>query len=140
MYRIGELAERSGLSAHTLRYYEKEGLLKASHRSESGYRQYSKQDLQQALFIAQGREAGFSLEDISHLMAIRLDKDHHTCQEVTEITQQKLDQVNKKITELMAIKDGLEKMLAVCCGGPESATECSILSLLETTDSVPEKQ
>ena len=131
MYRIGELAKQSGLSTHALRYYEKEGLLQASNRTDSGYREYSDSYLQQILFIAQGKNAGFSLDEIRHLMAIRLDKQGHTCQEVTEITQQKLSQVKQKITELNVIKQGLEKMLDICCGGNEAATECSILSLLE---------
>ena len=133
MFLISTLAERTGLSTHTLRYYEKEGLLAASSRTDSGYRQYTENDLRQAMFIAQGKQAGFSLEDIRNLIAIRLDKDHHTCEEVTEITRLKLQQVNKKISELTSIQQGLERMLDICCGGNEAATECSILSLLEPT-------
>ncbi|NVK23438.1 MAG: Zn(2+)-responsive transcriptional regulator [Gammaproteobacteria bacterium] len=131
MYFISNLAKRTGLSVHTLRYYEKEGLLSASGRTASGYRQYNEDDLKQAMFIAQGKQAGFSLEDIKHLISIRLDKDHHTCEEVSVITRSKLEQTKKKIAELESIKIGLERMLDICCGGQEAATECSILSLLE---------
>jgi MerR family Zn(II)-responsive transcriptional regulator of zntA len=134
MYLISSLAKLTGLSVHTLRYYEKEGLLTASFRTASGYRKYSEDDLQQAMFIAQGKQVGFSLEDIRSLIEIRLDKDHHTCEEVTEITRLKLQQVNNKISELTSIQQGLEKMLAICCGGDEAATECSILSLLEPSN------
>jgi MerR family Zn(II)-responsive transcriptional regulator of zntA len=49
--KIGDLAERSGISAHTLRYYEKTGLFSASQRSESNYRIYSQDDLTTAKLI-----------------------------------------------------------------------------------------
>ena len=139
MYLISSLAKLTGLSVHTLRYYEKEGLLSASFRTASGYRKYSEDDLKQAMFIAQGKQVGFSLEDIRNLIEIRLDKDHHTCEEVTEITRLKLQQVNNKISELTSIQQGLERMLAICCGGDEAATECSILSLLEPSNAQPKE-
>ncbi len=132
MFRIGQLAEKTGLSTHTLRFYEQQNLLGASHRTPSGYRQYIDTDFQQALFIARAREAGFSLEEIRHLMSIRLDKDQHTCEEVVTITREKLLQVQRKIAELAAIKNGLEQMLDICSGGPEAATECSILGPVHT--------
>lgn len=131
MYRIGQLAKKTGLSAHTLRFYEQEQLLMPTERSASGYRLYTDQDLHQALFVARGRDAGFSIDEVRHLLSIRLDKQHHTCEEVTEITRQKLSEVRHKIAELTVIKRGLERMLDVCCGGDEAATDCSILEMLE---------
>ena len=47
MYSIQDVCKKTGLSAHTLRYYEKEGLLTAVNRSRGGFRQYSDEDLEE---------------------------------------------------------------------------------------------
>ena len=48
MYTIQEVSEKTGLTAHTLRYYEKEGLLTGVERSQGGFRQYSDEDLERS--------------------------------------------------------------------------------------------
>ena len=134
MLKISEIAERTGLSAHTLRFYEKHGLISASERSEAGYRLYSEADLRKAEFIRTARNIGFSLEDIAGLLSIRLDKSSHTCQEVTDITQRKLVEVNAKIKELTAMRKTLKTLLDSCGGGPEDATHCSIMEALDASE------
>lgn len=129
--KIGELAERTGLSAHTLRFYEKHGLIKASDRSEAGYRYYNEADIRRTQFVKAARNIGFSLEDIAQLLSIRVDKTSHSCQDVTDIAQHKLDEVNDKIRELQSMQTTLQILLDSCCGGPENATHCSILEALE---------
>ena len=61
MLKISELAGLIGLSAHTIRFYEKHGLIEASERSESGYRLYSAADINRAEFVKTARNIGFSL-------------------------------------------------------------------------------
>jgi MerR family Zn(II)-responsive transcriptional regulator of zntA len=136
MLKISEIANKTGLSAHTLRFYEKNGLIQASQRSEAGYRLYSESDVRKADFIRTARNIGFSLEDIAVLLSIRLDKASHTCQEVTEITNRKLTDVNEKIRELTSMQTTLQTLLASCCGGPEDATHCSIMEALDENDKV----
>ena len=136
MLKISEIANKTGLSAHTLRFYEKNGLIHASQRSEAGYRLYSESDVRKADFIRTARNIGFSLEDIGVLLSIRLDKASHTCQEVTEITNRKLTDVNEKIRELTTMQTTLQTLLASCCGGPEDATHCSIMEALDENDKV----
>ena len=131
MLKISELAALTGLSAHTIRFYEKHGLIEASERSESGYRYYSDADVKRAEFVKSARNTGFSLEDIGVLLSIRLDKQSHSCQEVTDITQHKLDEVNERIAELQVMQGTLERLLESCCGGPENATHCSIIEALD---------
>ncbi len=138
MLKISELAEQTGLTAHTIRFYEKHGLISASERSEAGYRYYNDADVRRAEFVRSARNIGFSLDDIGQLLSIRLDKDSHSCQEVTDITQNKLDEVNGKIAELVSMQRTLERLLQSCCGGPEDATHCSIIEALEEGQ-VPEK-
>ncbi|MCG8413654.1 MAG: Zn(2+)-responsive transcriptional regulator [Pseudomonadales bacterium] len=134
MLKISELAAQTGLSAHTIRFYEKHGLISASERSEAGYRYYSDADIRRAEFVKTARNIGFSLDDIGQLLSIRLDKDSHSCQEVTDITQHKLDEVNGKIAELKIMQQTLQRLLDSCGGGPEDATHCSIIEALEEGD------
>jgi len=134
MFRISEIAQRTGLSAHTLRFYEKHGLINATERSEAGYRLYNEADVRKAEFIRTARNIGFSLDDIAGLLSIRLDKSSHSCQEVTDITQRKLVEVNAKIRELTAMRKTLKTLLDSCCGGPEDATHCSIMEALDASE------
>ena len=67
--RVGELSQRSGVSASTLRYYEKLGLLQRASRSASGYREYTKEALDQLGLIQRAKELGFSLREIRSLLA-----------------------------------------------------------------------
>ena len=131
MLKFRELAAKTGLSAHTIRFYEKHDLIRASERSEAGYRYYNDSDIRRAEFVKAARNIGFSLEDISQLLSIRVDKTSHSCQEVTDITQHKLDEVNEKISELESMQNTLQILLKSCCGGPEKATHCSIIEALE---------
>jgi MerR family Zn(II)-responsive transcriptional regulator of zntA len=131
MMKISQLAAHSGLSAHTLRFYEKNGLIEASERTGSGYRRYSEDDIRRVEFVKTARDAGFSLEEISQLLSIRLDRDHHTCEEVTSITRHKLEVVSAKIAQLEEIRESLELLLESCDGGLDSAVHCSIIEALD---------
>ena len=131
MLKISELGQRTGLSPHTIRFYEKNGLIQASVRSESGYRYYNNADVRRAEFVKTARNIGFSLDDISQLLSIRVDKTAHSCQEVTDITRHKLDEVNARIAELQSMQKTLQILLKSCCGGPEQAVHCSIMDALE---------
>lgn len=131
MLKISELGSLTGLSPHTIRFYEKHGLIEASERSEAGYRFYNASDVRRAEFVKTARNIGFSLDDIGQLLSIRVDKSSHSCQEVTDITRHKLDEVNARIAELRSMQKTLQLLLKSCCGGPETATHCSIMEALE---------
>ena len=131
MLKISELSEQTGLSAHTLRYYEKYGLINASNRSETGYRFYTDSDVRRVQFVKTARNTGFSLSDIGQLLSIRVNKQSHSCQEVTDITQKKLFEVNAKVNDLLSMQQTLKLLLDRCCGGPENATHCSIMEALD---------
>ena len=129
--KIGELAKQSGLSAHTLRYYEKQGLIEASARTDSNYRLYSQADLSTAKFIKRSREMGFSIEEVSVFLSIRADKPAHICSDAKDIAQQKIKEVEQKIAELTTVLSALHKLSDACCGGSESAEFCTIIEALE---------
>jgi MerR family Zn(II)-responsive transcriptional regulator of zntA len=136
MFKIGELASKTGLTAHTIRFYEKNGLINASQRSEAGYRYYAETDVRQAEFVKTARKIGFSIDDVATLLSIRVDKRSHTCQDVTDVTQRELNDVNEKISELLSMQQTLQILLNSCCGGPESATHCSIMEALDASNAI----
>jgi len=129
--KISQLAKATGLSAHTLRYYEKLGLLVPEKQQENNYRQYNQDDLASALFIKRCKESGFSLEDTAALLNIKDAKDKHTSAEAKSITQKKIQEVRAQITRLTQLNAVLEELSDKCCGGNESAEFCSIISQLE---------
>jgi MerR family Zn(II)-responsive transcriptional regulator of zntA len=129
--KISGLAGRSGISAHTLRYYEKTGLLSASMRSENNYRVYSQDDLTTAKFIKRSKKCGFSLTETATLLAIKHDKSQHVCAEAKLITDTKIIDITQQITQLKQMQKTLQQLERYCCGGQESAEFCSIISTLE---------
>jgi len=67
---IGELAEKTGLSLRTIRHYDEVGLLKASGRTEGGFRIYTQEDLSRLILIRRMKPLGFSLEEMTDLLRI----------------------------------------------------------------------
>ena len=132
--KIGDLAKETGISVEAIRFYENKGLLAASERSASGYRLYSAEDLNKLRFIQRAKKVGFRLEEIRELLELRLHPDDHTCDEVKHYTRQKIGELENKIMELEHIKVSLQRLHTACCGGDESAKNCSILQLLDSTD------
>ena len=131
MYKIGELARLTGLSTHTLRFYEKQGLLASPQRTAAGYRLYDESTVQQGRFIQQARECGFSLEEVEQFLAIRSHSDDYQCQQVKALADARLASVRRQLAQLRQVEQGLEALSRACCGGPEAASSCSILNSLE---------
>jgi len=131
-YTISQLASQFALRTDTLRYYERQGILTPSARSDAGYRLYSERDRLQLQFVLRAKAVGFSLAEIKHLLALKVYKTAHSCQEVKDYTSLKISEIAAKIAELQEIKALLQQMHDACCGGPESAEHCSILRMLES--------
>lgn len=129
--RIGELSKSTGFQVETLRYYEKQGLITPVSRTKSGYREYNSDSLKQLNFIQQAKSVGFSLNEISELLTLRVERDQHSCGDVKTIAEQKLLQIENKINELNKMRDALHKISDACCGGAEPATSCTILNALD---------
>lgn len=138
MYQIGELAKLLTVSTDTLRYYEKHGLILATARSDAGYRLYNEESLGRMRFIIRAKKVGFSLNEIKELLSIQVDKTSHSCADVKSLTQEKLEQVERKMAELASFKQSLKLLVDACCGGNEQAVYCSILSALENVDAITE--
>ena len=129
---IGQLAKYAGVHVETVRYYERRGLIPEPPRRWSGYRQYSRDDITRLRFIKRAQELGFSLQEISALLALRVDP-ATSCSDVKKRAEVKIADVETKIQTLERMKKALKKLVASCSGrGPTSA--CPILEALETTE------
>ncbi|WP_024551606.1 Zn(2+)-responsive transcriptional regulator [Franconibacter helveticus 513] len=131
MYRIGELARLADVTPDTIRYYEKQQMMSHDVRTEGGFRLYGDEDLRRLRFIRHGRQLGFSLEAIRELLSIRVDPEHHTCQESKSIVQARLTEVEARIAELQVMRQSLQRLNDACCGTAHSSVYCSILEALE---------
>jgi len=131
MFRIGELAKLASVTPDTIRYYEKQQMMEHEVRTEGGFRLYTEKDLRRLKFIRHARQLGFTLESIRDLLSIRIDPEHHTCQESKSIVQERLSEVEARIEELQVIRSSLQKLNDACCGTAHSSVYCSILETLE---------
>jgi MerR family copper efflux transcriptional regulator len=126
---IGQAAKHSGLSAKMIRYYESIGLLKPAGRSDSGYRLYGAQDLHVLAFIKRSRDLGFSLEEVGKLLTLWQDRERASA-DVKALALAHVDELNRKITELTALRDTLGELVQHCQG--DHRPDCPILRDLES--------
>jgi len=121
---IGQAAKKSGLSAKMIRYYESISLLKAAHRSDSGYRLYGPEDLHTLAFIKRSRDLGFSLEEIAKLLTLWQDR-QRASGDVKALARKHITALNQKIDELASLRDTLQELVEHCQG--DHRPDCPIL-------------
>jgi MerR family mercuric resistance operon transcriptional regulator len=128
-YRIGQLARLSGFGVETIRYYERERLVREPPRGASGYRQYPEDTLARLRFIRHAKELGFSLKEIKDLLELRVAPGA-SCASVRKRAEAKITAVRAKQKKLRQIEQALVKLAAACRGrGPTS--NCPILDALD---------
>ncbi|WP_188189250.1 MerR family transcriptional regulator [Nonomuraea sp. SYSU D8015] len=116
--RIGELAERTGVSTRSLRYYEQHGLLKA-RRGSNGYRQYTEEDVKLVSEIRALLAVGFTLEDTRPFVDC-LRSGHSTggsCADSVLVYERKLAEIDEEIRVLLARRAEVAAQLAQSCPG-----------------------
>ena len=125
---IGVLAERTGVSPETIRYYEREGLLPVADRSEGGHRRYGEDHLKRLTFIVHARELGFPQPEVRELLALAADGGRR-CDEVRDVASQHLDEVRTKLTALRRMEAVLAELVGACASG-QTAAYCPLLDAL----------
>ena len=127
--KIGEVAQRGGVSLQTIRYYEREGLLAKPPRLASGYRLFPDTAVRRVRFIKRAQELGFSLAEIRELLSLR-ENAAAGAQDMRERARAKIADIEQKIRRLRAMKNAL-KALAESCPGCGPLSDCPILEALE---------
>lgn len=127
---IGRLAKVAGVGVETIRFYEREGLIrKPAHQVGEGYRKYEPATVQRLGFIRRAKDLGFSLKEIRELLNLRATS-KSKCASVKAKAKEKIIDIDHKIADLIAIKSALEALVSTCNSeAPTSA--CPILDALE---------
>lgn len=121
---IGEAAKKTGLTAKMIRNYEEIGLTKPVHRSDSGYRTYTPDDIATLRFIGRSRALGFSINDIRLLLG--LWKDHsRASSEVKKLASSHIKTLKDKMASLQLMIDTLNHLVHHCHG--DDRPDCPIL-------------
>lgn len=120
---IGKVAEKSGLPAKTIRYYEDIGLI-SPDRKENGYRDYSNNDGEKLLFLQRARSLGFSIEDCRTLLSLYEDKTRASAN-VKNVAKAHLRTIERKIQELTSMQKTLTNLVESCHG--DELPDCPIL-------------
>lgn len=118
MFQIGELSDRTGVPAKTIRYYEDVGLLSPAQRDDNRYRLYDQRDVERLRFIRSARALDFSLQEIAQILAAR-DRHEPPCSHVMELIQSHIDEVERRIQELEILRSELTNLYEAGQGLPE---------------------
>ena len=121
--KIGDVADASGLSAKTIRYYEDIGLVRPP-RSENGYRAFAEADVHKLTFLARARSLGFSIEECRALLSLYEDRSRASA-DVKALAEAHLRRIDRKIAELAGLRGTLGRLVAQCHG--DARPECPIL-------------
>lgn len=129
---IGQVAEQSGLSAKTIRYYESIELIPPPTRQANGYRDYNHAALSVLQFLRQARQFGFSLEECRELVALYQNPQRRSA-EVHSLVEDKLVEVDRHIKELRSIKKLLTELVTRCPN--DEGSDCQIINALSSVKS-----
>ena len=108
--KIGQLAERTGVSTKAIRYYEDIGVLPEPDRASNGYRSYGTEAADRIAFIQDAQSAGLSLNEIQGILELR-DTGQSTCHHVVATLQRHLDEVDRQMDELKRTRRRLNEII-----------------------------
>jgi len=116
---IGTLAQLTGVSADTLRYYEREKLLAAPSRAANGYRIYSDADAERVRFVRSAQALGFSLAEIRWILP-RLNAGQVQRAEIEKHLNKKLAEIDGHIKQLRTLRKEVQTTLASLSCQPQT--------------------
>lgn len=110
--KIGELSQKTGVSARSIRHYEKKNIIK-SVRLDNGYREFDESAVERIRIIQLYLGLGLTTEQIENILGCEDagPVEYSFCQEMLELYQEKIDQVDKQISALETVKLGLGRQI-----------------------------
>jgi DNA-binding transcriptional MerR regulator len=108
--KIGQLAERTGVSTKAIRYYEDIGVLPTPDRSPNGYRTYDRSTADRISFIQDAQTSGLSLLDIQMILELR-EGGESTCGHVIEALEGHLAEVDRQMNDLRRTRHRLSEII-----------------------------
>lgn len=133
---MAELAGLVGLSADTVRYYERVGLLPPPARTSSGYRSYDRDAVDRLHFVQGAQRLGLTLKDIRELLAVR-DTGVCPCEPAADLLRRRLAELDAEMARLTALREQMVAMAdalpAMDCPPPSPGTWCPPANREEVT-------
>ena len=99
-FGIAEVSDLTGVSAHTLRYYERAGLAEVG-RDESGYRSYDRESIGRIIFIARLRLSDMPIRDIARYLAL-VEDGEHSVPERRQLLEDHRESIRRQLADLQA--------------------------------------
>jgi DNA-binding transcriptional MerR regulator len=124
---IGELSRRTCVKVPTIRYYESIALMPAPPRSEGHQRRYGESEVSRLSFIRHARELGFEIDAIRELLAMSAQPEQ-SCAEADRIARRHMSEVDRRISQLVALRDELQRMVDEC--GHGRVCDCRVIETL----------
>jgi DNA-binding transcriptional MerR regulator len=112
--RVSEVAQRAGVSADAVRFYEKEGLLPSPPRSPAGYREYDPTIPQRIRFIKGAQEMGLKLAEIGELLEIQ-DRGACPCGHTKTLVERRITEIDAEINRLSSLRSSLASLAELDC-------------------------
>ena len=130
MYTIGRLAHRAQVTADSIRFYERQGLLEAATKTASGYKLYDDRAVRRLAFIKHAQQCGFNLNDIGGLLLAATSRDEQG--RGLRLAEQKLGDIRKLSETIQRMERTLTLLLQVP-GEPKDAAAAPVIVAFEAT-------
>ncbi|WP_191567616.1 MerR family transcriptional regulator [Metabacillus idriensis] len=127
---ISQVAKASNVNIDTIRYYERRGLISEPPRTDSGYRMFPQEVIQDIQFIKRAQDLGFTLEEVKELLAASNGDEEFHSEEMNDFASSKLEEIEKKIRDLNEMKLLLEGLVEKCPGSGVPKDQCPIMKKL----------
>ncbi len=129
---IGQVARKAGVGVETVRFYERQGLIKQPPRRGSAFRKYPVDTVRRIRFVVHAKKLGFTLKEIMGLLSLR-SRSAKSCDSVKERAEIKIADIEERIRGLRRMKSTLRK-LTQACERREPRAECPIMDVLDEED------
>lgn len=131
--KIGEVAKSAGVTAQSIRYYEREGIMpKARRRYDSGYREYDEDARDRLRFIKHAQGCGLKLADIKTILEWE-NLPQEACPSVQILLNDRIDELEAKIREIRKFSRSLKRLLAAC--ESNSGSTCAAIEVFRKLSS-----
>ncbi|OPH58365.1 MerR family transcriptional regulator [Paenibacillus ferrarius] len=109
-FTIGDVAEQTGLSMHTLRYYENEGIVPNVKRNEGGTRIYEQKDIEWLEFVCCLRNTGMTIAELKGFVGLVL-QGHETIDERMRMLDRQMERIQTQIDQLTVYRTMVDKKM-----------------------------
>lgn len=124
---IGKASKLSDLTVKATRYYANIDLVKPKQDSQTGYRNYTEEDVLKLKFIGKARSFNFSIDECRDLLSL-YENENRPSKEVKKITLEKISEIDKKLNDLKTLRKELSHLANNCHG--DDRPNCPILEAL----------